>query len=392
MAGLGHEGGRLDRARYADATHVRGNLTSLVSTYSISEVAQIRAAVVERAGEVPQVQDIELSDVVHDEVLIRISTTGICHTDLAWQSGQLESHFPVVLGHETAGVVEAVGPQCTRFRKGDRVGVALTHHCGHCARCEEGHPILCLEASEARPRHHRDGVVLYQGFGTGGFAEKTVVRERSLVKIPDGMPLEIAALVGCAVSTGIGVIWNIARVEPGTRVAVFGCGGIGASAIMASAVAGAETIVAVDPSDQRRELALGVGATEACEPDLERLLSLAPDGFDYVIECAGREEAMEMALRATRPGGTTAVVGVLSPAAVFGVPGLDFVGKQKRLVGCLTGDVRPHLDWDRYFRLYLRGRLPLDALITHRVSLDEIADGFERAERAEGIRIMVNAP
>jgi Zn-dependent alcohol dehydrogenase len=159
---------------------------------------------------------------------------------------------------------------------------------------------------------------------------------------------------------------------------------------MGCAVAGAETVVVVEPSEPRRELGLRIGATDACEPDFERLMAFAPGGFDYVFECVGgRPEIVEMAVNATRPGGTAVVVGVQNPQTKLAVPALDFVASQKRLLGGITGDVRPHLDWDRYFRLYRRGRLPFDELISHRLPLDEIARAFDLAERGDGIRTMV---
>jgi S-(hydroxymethyl)glutathione dehydrogenase/alcohol dehydrogenase len=353
-------------------------------------MVRTRAAVVDEAGADPVVQDIDLADLIADEVLVRVATTGVCHTDLAVGSGEIFPEYPVILGHESAGVVEAVGPGVTGFAKGDRVGISLTHHCGHCARCEEGHPMLCPTRLSQRPRQFRDGRPLIQAFGTGSFAEKTIVRENSLVKIPDGVSLEIAALLGCAVSTGLGFVWNIAQVQPGTRVAVFGCGGIGANVIMGCAVAGAETIVVIEPSEQRRELALRIGATDSSDSDFERLMSFAPGGFDYVFECVGgRPEVVEIAINATRPGGTAVVVGVQQLRTKLTVPALEFVANQKRLLGGITGDVRPHLDWERYIRLYKRGRLPFDALIGRRLPLDDIVRAFEFARQGEGIRTMV---
>jgi len=190
--------------------------------------------------------------------------------------------------------------------------------------------MLCPTRLSQRPRQFRDGQPLVQGFGTGSFAEKTIVRENSLVKIPDGVSFEIAALMGCAVSTGLGFVWNIAQVQPGTRVAVFGCGGIGANVIMGCAVAGAETIVVIEPSAPRRELALRIGATDSSDPDLERVMSFAPDGFDYVFECVGgRPEVVEMAINATRPGGTAVVVGVQQLRTKLAVPALDFVASDE---------------------------------------------------------------
>ncbi len=345
---------------------------------------RVRAAVVEAPGAPIAVDDIELDDLHPDEVLVRIGACGICHTDLVWAGGGTYRDFPVVVGHEAAGTIEQIGSRVSRVVPGDRVVLSLAHHCGHCLYCESGHPMLCAGRVTFRPRLSRDGETIFQGFGTGGFAEATVVGERSVVKIPDAVPIQIAALVGCAVATGVGAAVNIAEVEPGTSVAVLGVGGIGACIVMGARVAGAATIVAADPDAARRELALRVGATEAVVPQ-----ALQKETFDYAFEATGRTEAMEQAVRLVRRGGTIVVMGVPAATATFSILALDFIASQRRLLGCITGDLCPNIDFARYFALYERALLPLDELISGTVTLDEIATGFERASRGDGIRTIV---
>ncbi len=351
---------------------------------------RVRAAVIDKPGANPEVQEIELADVAHDEVLVRIQSTGVCHTDVAWRDGFLfPDDFPVVVGHESAGTVEAIGSSVTRVQKGDRVVLTLALHCGHCRYCESGRPMLCPERTNIRPHYFRGGEQLIQGFSTGGFAEATIVRESSPIKIPDGVPLDVAAISGCAVATGLGAAWNLAEIRPGTTVCCFGCGGIGLSIIMGAKIAGAERIVAVDPSPVRQKTALKLGATDAVAPDEEKLLSLETDGYDYVFEAVGRTEVMEMAVRITGVGGTVVIIGATGPTESFKIDSLDWVVKQRKMLGCLTGSVRPNIDFDRYFRLYARGLLDLDSLVTSRLPLDEIVQAFDRSDSGDGIRTIV---
>lgn len=350
---------------------------------------KIWAAVFDKAGSPPSVQEIDLADPGHGEIVIDISVTGICHTDVGWAAGDIWDSFPVVLGHESAGIVTAVGAGVTRVSEGDRVAISLAHHCGACFYCDSGHPMLCRERRSAPPRYFRQGVPLVQGYGTGTFATATVLKESSAVKVPDDVPLEIAAIIGCAVSTGMGAVTNIAGVTTGSTVAVFGCGGVGLCAIMGSKVSGAAQIVAIDPVPGRREAAVKLGATEAVEPVEADLWRLAPDGFDYVFECAGRTDAMEMAIRVTRRGGDVVLIGAATRNASINVMALDFVVSQRHIHGCATGDIKPNVDFDRYFQLYRRGLLNLGALISSRVPLKLIENEFRQKPAADGIRTLV---
>ena len=341
-----------------------------------------RAAVVAAVGEAPTVEDIDLVEPVDDEVLVAIGASGICHTDLSCASGVLGTSYPVVLGHEGACVVVACGPRTSRFAPGERVVVSVAHHCGHCSYCERGYPPLCVDRFSLRPRYSLRGQPVLQAYGTGTFTSMTVLRERSLAPVPDSVPLTVAAVTGCAVVTGLGAVLTHAKVRPGSTVAVCGCGGVGASMIMGARVSGAARVVAVDPDPDRRRLALEVGADDAVEPDPGVLSELQPLGFDYTFEAAGRTDAMELAVASAAPTGVITVTGLPSGEARLNLPVLEFTIAGKTLIGCNMGSMRPHVDFPAYFDLYSRGRLPLDALVGETLSLEQAADGFERARTA----------
>lgn len=348
-----------------------------------------RAAVNRAPGRAADICTVELPRLEHDEVRVRLVATGVCHTDVAWADGQLIDTFPVVLGHESAGVVEEIGPAVSSVRPGDRVALALAHNCGRCVYCETGRPMLCRRRTERPPRLILDGSPLVQGFGAGGFAEQTIVPEGSVLPVPDDVPLSVAAVVGCAASTGLGAVFNIAEVQYGTKVAILGAGGIGLSVLLGCRLAGAERIVVVDPDPERRDRALGLGATDAMPPDEPAVRSLEPLGFDYVFESAGRAEAMEAAIRLVADGGTVTLIGVVPPGTYIRVDARAFVPSQARILGCLTGNVRPHVDFDRCFRLYRRGLLDLTALVSSTVPLEEIDVAFARCRNGEGLRTLV---
>lgn len=351
-----------------------------------------RAVVVTHAGAEPRLEDIELVDPVDDEVLVDIAATGICHTDLSCASGLLGTPYPVVLGHEAAGVVRACGPGADRFSPGDRVVVSVAHHCGHCRYCETGYPPLCLRRFEGRPRYSSRGEGVLQGHGTGTFSTATVLRQGSLAAVPPGVPLAVATVTGCAVVTGFGAVLHDGGVRPGSSVAVFGCGGVGLSAVMGAAVSGATQVVAVDPNPVRRQLALQVGATDAVEPVAGALEALTPDGFDYTFESAGVVAAMELAVACTGPTGVTTLMGLPGPEARLSLPVLAFTNSAKRLVGCNMGRMRPHVDFPTYFRLYESGRLPLDVLVGRTVPLEEAPLGFELAQSGTSARVLLTNP
>lgn len=346
-----------------------------------------RAVIVAEAGGQPTVSDIDLAEPLGDEVLVRIEAAGVCHTDLATASGALGTPYPVVLGHEGAGTVMAVGPDASRFGVGDRVVVSVPHHCGRCRFCESGHPPLCVERFAMRPRYAVGSEEVLQGFGTGTFSTATVLRERSLAAVPDGVPPAVAAVAGCAVATGFGAVVNDARVVPGASVAVLGCGAVGASAVMAAAASGAVRVVAVDPNADRRKVALTVGASDAVTPDA--FAELEPGGFDFTFEATGRIEAMEMAVTAAAPTGTVTLLGLPPADARLELPVLAFIIGSKRLIGSNMGRLRPAVDFPAIFGLYLRSVLPLDALVGAEVDIERAAEAFDLARQGAAIRVVL---
>ncbi|HEY3925476.1 MAG TPA: alcohol dehydrogenase catalytic domain-containing protein [Acidothermaceae bacterium] len=354
----------------------------------------VRAGVVTAAGSAPELTEIVLAAPAVDEVLIRVAATGICHTDISWAAGQFgrsTEEFPIVLGHETSGVVEAVGRRDSPFKPGDRVVVALTHHCGVCRFCERGQPVLCDHRNDRSPRiSTTSGEPVWQSYGVGGFAEKAIVRASSLVIVPDDVPLETAAVIGCAVATGVGAVWNVAEVEPGSTVLVFGAGAVGVSVISGAAMAGAARIVAVEPNAERRSAALALGATDAVDSTDESLAALLEsDRFDYAFESAGKIATIEAAVRHTRRGGTITLIGAAPRGTMFSLYALDFVENHQRLLGCLAGGIRPHDDFPKLFAMYRRGILKLDAMISATAPLSDIAGAFGRSQSAAGLRTVV---
>jgi Zn-dependent alcohol dehydrogenase len=249
--------------------------------------------------------------------------------------------------------------------------------------------MLCAQRTRTRPRFFRDGTPVLQGYGVGGFSQATVVPETSVIPVPSDIPLSVAAIVGCATATGVGAVLNVAAVPAGAKVAVLGAGGVGLNVIMGCKLAGVDRIVVADPDPERRRVALEFGATDVIEPTEDAFRSLEPEGFEFVFESAGRAEAMELAARVTMRGGTTVLMGAPPPGTRLLLDALDIVNDQRRILGCLTGNVRPSIDFDRYFRLYRRGLLDLDRLITAHVPLRQIADAFQKASRHEGIRTIV---
>ena len=351
----------------------------------------VLAAVVDSGGQAPSIQPITLADLDHDEVRVRVVATGVCHTDVAWASGELWDNFPVVLGHESAGIVEAVGSAVSRVKPGDRVALALAHHCGHCNYCESARPMLCGQRVEAKPR----SPARRRGADPG-------LRHRRILGVDDrarGVDHSAARRRADGRGRGgraarrrpaLGAVFNIAEVEYGSTVAILGAGGIGLNLVMGCLIAGAGRIVVADPNPERRALATRFGATDVCESSEDALRQLEPDGFEYVFESAGFPEPMALAVRMTARGGTATIIGAATPDAELRINALDFVPSQRRILGCLTGNVRPNVDFPRYFRIYQRGLLDLDSLITATVPFDDIATGFEMNRTAQGIRTVVH--
>jgi S-(hydroxymethyl)glutathione dehydrogenase/alcohol dehydrogenase len=354
---------------------------------------RVKAAVWLGAGDHGRTEEVDLLPPQEGEVEVRVVAAGVCHSDLHLALGHLGLHrFPTVLGHEGAGTVTAVGPGVTRAKAGDRVSFCFLPSCGVCRQCLRGHPNLCEPGSAAAfsgkmlDGTHRmqrdDGTPLQQFLAVGAFAERTVVPEHSVVKIPPGLPFDDAALVGCAVVTGFGAVRNAGRVQPGDRVAVIGCGGVGLQVIAAAALAGAEEIVAIDPVAEKGELALEFGASSFVLPEH------AERGFDRVFEVVGRPETIESAWRLTEPGGSVIVVGIAPSGSAAKISAIDFAS-EKSLIGSFYGSGNPAVEIADLAELVVSGSLPLSRTVSHRTDLDGINEAFERMQRGEGVRTVV---
>lgn len=371
---------------------------------------RIRAAVLETMGTPPpyalsrplRIEEIELEPPGPGEVLVRIAAAGLCHSDLSVINGDRPRPLPMVLGHEAAGIVEEVGPGVDDLVKGDHVVLVFVPACGHCLPCMEGRPALCEPGAAANGagtllsgarRLRRDGAPIHHHVGVSAFAEYATVSRRSLVKIDPELPLEEAALFGCAVLTGAGAVINTGRVRPGQTVAVVGLGGVGLCALLAAVASGAREIVAVDILPEKLAFARQLGATmtfDAREPRaLEAIRDATRGGVDFAFELAGSAAALELAWAITRRGGTTITAGLPHPSARLPVPIVQLVAEERALKGSYIGTAVPARDVPRLIDLYRKGRLPVDRLMSGRLGLDEINEGFDRLARGAAIRQIV---
>lgn len=357
-----------------------------------------RAAVLRRIGQPLVVEDIELAPIAPDQVRVRIAASGVCHSDLSQATGSLPAGTPCVLGHEGAGVIEEVGSEVHHVRRGDHVVIAWTAACRQCWFCRHGELHLCQNAiadSYSMPyAADRDGNALYTSMGVSSFATATNCLGRAVVPIDPDIPLDIAALIGCGVATGAGAALNTAPVPHGSAIAIIGLGGVGLAALMAAGVRGAATIIAVDPVVSRREAAAALGATHLVDPadgDVAKQIRTITDrrGADIVFEAVGRSAAIDTAIKATRRGGTTCVVGAAMPSDRLSMSPYDLFMHGKTLVGCQYGSVVPERDFPLLLDLWRTGRMPLDQLISRRVALDEVNDAFGDLTGGIGIRTVV---
>ncbi|TDV35599.1 alcohol dehydrogenase [Paraburkholderia caballeronis] len=371
---------------------------------------KVRAAVLDRAG-LPApyavsrplaVQTVDLAPPGPAEVLIRIAAAGICHSDLSVVDGVRPRPLPMVIGHEAAGVVEEVGPHVTDLARGDHVVSVFLASCGHCNPCAAGRPALCEPGARAgaagtllggATRLSRDGEPLRHHSGVSAFAEYATVSRHSLVKVSRDVPLDEAALFGCAVLTGVGSAVNAARIAPGSQVAVIGLGGVGLAALLGALVAGAARIVALDVNADKLALAAALGATDVFDaraPDVaDAVRDATGGGVDVVLETAGAVAALELGYAIARRGGELVTAGLPSPAVRFALPPTSLVADEKSVRGSYMGSSVPSRDVPRYLDLYRRGRLPVDRLVTHRLALDDINVGMDRLREGQAVRQIV---
>lgn len=357
----------------------------------------MKASLLRAPGRELELVEVELDDLAPDQVRVRMVASGVCHSDLSVITGTLPHPTPCVLGHEGAGVVEEVGPAVTRVRPGDHVILSWNPACRECVWCRADQPFLCeqgLMDAFAAPYGTVDGEPVFRGMTTGTFGEMTQILEKAVVPIPDDVPFEIAALIGCAVTTGVGAVINTAGVTPGAGVAVVGCGGVGLSVIMGAVVAGASTVVAVDLSPERLELAADLGATDTVRAGdgdpVEAVRALTGGvGVDHAFEVVGRSRTIRHAYDMARRGGTCTLVGAGSADDEIGFDAMELFFTGKRILGCVYGSSDPPRDFPRLIELHRSGRLPLDRLITERIGLDGIGDAFAAMEAGRGARSVV---
>jgi alcohol dehydrogenase len=371
---------------------------------------KIRAAILEEMGRSPPyseskpltISEVELAPPGPGEVLVKIAAAGLCHSDLSVIDGNRPRPTPMALGHEAAAIVEEPGEGVGDLKKGDHAVLVFVPSCGHCEPCATGRPALCEPAAVANGkgtllsgarRITRNGVPINHHLGVSCFAEYATVSRRSLVKIDPDLPLDNAALFGCAVLTGVGAVVNTARVTAGSTVAIVGLGGVGLAALLGAIAAGAERIVAVDLSAAKLGLAGQLGATDqfnAGDADaVDKIREATRGGVDFALEMAGSVKALDLAYRITRRGGTTVTAGLPPPDAVLPVPAVSLVAEERTLKGSYIGTSVPSRDLPRYLGLFRRGRLPIDRLLTDRLRLDEINAGFDRLQKGEAVRQIV---
>jgi S-(hydroxymethyl)glutathione dehydrogenase/alcohol dehydrogenase len=359
--------------------------------------ATVKVAVAYEAGQPLVVEDLPVPEIGPRDVLVRIAASGICHTDLTVIDGLSQLPLPIVPGHEACGTADQVGAEVRRIRPGDRVLASVSPACGTCWWCVNGMSNHCergpIALTTARFRL-ADGRSATAVCGCGSFAEAMVVDEASVLAVETALPDEQLALLGCGVTTGVGAALNTARVSPGSAVAVIGCGGVGQSVVQGSRIAGASTIIAVDPSPGRRQAALEAGATHAVDPGeadpVEQVRSLTSGrGADYTFEAVGRTELVSQAFEMARVEGTVTMVGMPPAGSQITLPAIPAIFSGKRFSGSAVGGSQILRDIPRYIRLAETGQLSLAPMVSERIKLDEVNLGIDLMHRAEGIRTVI---
>ena len=358
-----------------------------------------KAAILETPGQGLVIDDITVSKPGPHEVLIRTAACGLCHSDLHFIDGAYPHPLPAVPGHEAAGIVEMVGSEVRTVKVGDAVVTCLSAFCGHCEFCVSGRMALCLggetrrkPTDEPRLRRAGDGSTVNQMLNLSAFAEMMLVHEHACARINPEMPLDRAAVLGCAVTTGAGAIFNACKVTPGETVAVIGCGGVGLATVNAARIAGAGRIIAADPMPEKRALALKLGATDVVDagaPDAAaQILELSRGGVDHAIEAVGRPASAELAVKALRRGGTATILGMMPLDQRVSLGAMDLLGG-KKLQGALMGMNRFPVDMPRLVDFYMRGLLDLDTIIAERIPLSEVNAGFDKMRAGHSARSVI---
>src|SRR5436309_4627278 len=356
----------------------------------------MKAAVFHGAHKPLTIEQVEIDRPLGREVLVRTVASGVCHSDLHFVDGFYPFPTPAILGHEAAGIVEAVGPHVSEFKAGDHVIACLSVFCGACDYCLTGKTHLCqsrpVRKKDEPPKLTWNGQPVNQFANLSAYAEKMLVHENALVKIDDQMPFAQAALIGCGVTTGVGAVLNTARIEPGSTVAVFGAGGVGLAAIQGARIAGARTIIAVDTVESKLAKARELGAThtgnaETGDP-VKAIRTLTGGGVDYSFEAIGLKVAAEQCFDCIRPGGTATIIGMIPVGQKIELDGPMFL-REKKIQGCSMGSNRFKVDMPRYIEFYRQGRLKLDEMVSRRGRLEDVNEAFRAMKAGEVARTVL---
>ncbi len=358
----------------------------------------MKAAVLIEAGKPLVIEQVNISNPGPHEVLIRTAACGLCHSDLHFIEGTYPHPLPAIPGHEAAGIVEAVGSEVRTVKVGDAVVTCLSAFCGHCEYCVTGRMSLCLGGETRRkpgeaPRLTRpDGTLVNQMLNLSAYAEMMLIHEHACVAINPDMPLDKASVIGCAVTTGAGTIFNACKVTPGETVAVIGCGGVGLATINAAKIAGAGRIIAADPIPEKRALAMKLGATDVVDAMSEdaaaQIQELSKGGVDHAIEAVGRPASGELAVKSLKRGGTATILGMMPLSHQVGLSAMDLLSG-KKLQGAIMGGNRFPVDIPRLVDFYMRGLLDLDSIISETIPLERINEGFDQMKRGDAARSVI---
>jgi len=360
----------------------------------------VKALVLNSVGRGFDLEDVEIATPIGREVLVNVQASGLCHTDLLFATHEIVP-TPAVLGHEVAGVVAAVGQDVAQFQVGDHVVGSLAQSCGACAKCLSGRSFQCkypdstLRRPSVPPRLSRGGGALFQGFGLGGFAERALIHENQLAVVPKELPFAQAALLGCGVVTGAGSVLNTANVRAGETVVIFGAGGVGLNAVSGARIAGASRIVVIDIQAKRLDAAKRFGATDVIDSTktkpVEAARDLLPAGADHVFDFVGQKAVAEQGLAMLGTGGGLYLVGVAKPEVDMGVNIFNAIAGQKRVQGVNFGSTNAKRDIPMYAELYLQGRMNLDDLVSKKISLREVNEGYAALKDGSLTRVVVTS-
>jgi len=358
----------------------------------------MKAAVLYENNKPLQVEEVTLDEPQSQEVMVRMAATGVCHTDIHFIKGEMPIGLPVVLGHEGAGIVEEVGPGVTNLQPGDHVILMVVWSCGKCRYCVSGQPAMCLEGMgynmmgtlpAGTKRLRKGDQELNHFFSQSSFAEYAVVHERTAIKVREDAPLDKVCLMGCGTTTGIGAVLNTAAIKAGESVVIYGCGGVGLSAVIGANLAGAGKIIAVDMLDMKLEKAKELGAdyviNASREDPAQRVLEMTGGGADYALECVGNVNVSSQAFASIHVGGKCVIVGMAPVGTMMNIATFEFL-QGKTITGTVQGNIRASIDVPKYVDLFMSGKLPIDKLISRYYSLDEINEAIDAMEKGKVIR------